>query len=116
VRLYGTTTGSGLDAYLDLKVTRGSFSGSPPAFDSCTTFTADVTDYVGAGSGVISSGMLQGFPDDYAAGRVDPVAGSPETWTTGESHVYKLQVTVENNASAQGKDAGQSFTWEARST
>jgi hypothetical protein len=116
VRLYGTTTGTGLDAYLDLKVTRGGFSGAPPAFDSCTTFTADATDYIGSGSGVIYDGTLQGFPDDHAAGRVDPLAASPETWTTGETHVYKLQITLQDNPAAQGKDVTQTFTWEARNT
>lgn len=116
VRLYGTTTGTGLDAYLDLKVTRGAFSGAPPAFDSCSTFTADATDYIGSGSGVIYDGTLQGFPDSYAAGQVDPLAAGAETWTTGEAHVYKLQITVQNNPSAQGKDATQTFTWEARNT
>jgi hypothetical protein len=30
VRLYGAATGTGLDVYLDLKVTRGGFSGAPP--------------------------------------------------------------------------------------
>jgi predicted ribosomally synthesized peptide with SipW-like signal peptide len=116
VRLYGTTTGTGLDAYLDLKVTRGGFSGAPPAFDSCTTFTPDATDYIGSGSGVIYNGTLQGFPDDYAAGHADPLAASPETWTTNETHVYKLQVTLQDNPAAQGKDAPQTFTWEARNT
>src|SRR3954468_8253984 len=116
VRLYGTSTGSGLDAYLDLKITRGSFSGAPPAFDSCASFTPDATDYVGSGGGVIYNGTLQAFPDDYASGRVDPLAAGPETWTTGESHVYKIQVTLQNNASAAGKAAGQTFTWEARNT
>jgi hypothetical protein len=116
VRLYGTTIGTGLDAYLDLKVTRGGFSAAPPAFDSCTTFTADATNYIGSGSGVIYDGTLQGFPDDYAAGQVDPLAASPETWTTSETHVYKLQITLQNNPSAQGKTATQTFTWEARNT
>jgi hypothetical protein len=116
VRLYGTTTGTGLDAYLDLKVTRGGFSGAPPAFDSCTTFTADATDYIGSGSGVIYDGTLQGLADDYAAGHVDPLAASPETWTTSEAHVYKLQITLQNNPSAQGNGATQTFTWEARNT
>jgi len=116
VRLYGTTTGSGLDAYLDLKITRGSFPGAPPAFDSCTTFSADATDYVGSGSGVIYNGTLQAFPDDYAAGRVDPLPAGPETWTNAESHVYKVQVTLQNNGSAEGKGATQTFTWEARNT
>jgi predicted ribosomally synthesized peptide with SipW-like signal peptide len=116
VRLYGTTTGSGLDAYLDLTVTRGTFPGTPPAFDSCTNFAADATDYLGSGRGVIYSGTLQGFPDDYAAGRVDPLAAGPETWTNGESHVYKLEVTLQNNLAARSLNAVQTFTWEARNT
>jgi len=113
VRLYGTTTGSGLDQYLDLKVTRGTYS-SNPGFDSCSNFTADATNYIGAGAGVIYNGTLQGFADDYAGGLVDPTPGSPETWTANEKHVYRIQVTMQNNAAAAGKSATQAFTWEAR--
>lgn len=114
VRLYGTTTGSGLDQYLNLTVTRGIFNPSEPAFDSCTNFQADATNYVGAGAGIVYSGTLQGFPDSYAAGLVDPTSGSPESWTTGEVHVYRFQVTLQNNAAAAGLGAGQTFSWEAR--
>jgi hypothetical protein len=114
VRLHGTTTGSGLDQYLDLKVTRGVYTPSDPAFKSCTNFQADATNYIGAGNGVIYNGTLQGFPDDYASGLVDPQSGSPESWTNGEVHVYKLQVTVQSNFGAQNKDATQAFKWEAR--
>ena len=71
VRLYGNTTGTGLDQYLDLKVTRGTYS-SEPGFDSCTNFTADATNYIGAGAGVVYNGTLQGYADDYAGGLVDP--------------------------------------------
>ena len=71
VRLYGTTTGSGLDQYLDLKVTRGTYTPSDPAFKSCANFQPDATNYVGAGNGVIYTGTLQGFPDDYATSVVD---------------------------------------------
>ena len=114
VRLYGTTTGTGLDQYLDLKVTRGTYNPSTPAFKSCSNFQADGTDYVGAGNGVIYNGTLQGFPDDYAAGLVDPLAGSPESWTNGEVHVYRFDVTMQNNFAAQTLDATQTFSWEAR--
>ena len=114
VRLHGTTTGTGLDAYLDLKVTRGSYSPSTPAFKSCANFQPDATNYIGAGNGVIYNGTLQGFPDDYASGLVDPLSGSPESWTTGESHVYRLDVTLQSNFGAQGKTAAQVFRWEAR--
>lgn len=111
VRLYGTTAGTGLDQYLDVVVTRGTSTGS---FDSCATFSADATDYVGAGAGVVYSGTLQGYADSYAAGLVDPTSGTPETWTNGETHAYKIRVTVQNNNSAQGLNASQEFTWEAR--
>ena len=114
LRLHGTTAGSGLDQYLDLKVTRGTYTPTDPAFKSCTNFQADGTNYIGAGNGVIYNGTLQGFPDDYASGLVDPTSGSPESWTTGEVHVYKLDVTLQSNFAAQNKDAAQTFRWEAR--
>ena len=114
VRLHGTTTGSGLDPYLDLNVTRGVYTPSTPAFKSCTNFQADGTNYIGAGNGVIYNGTLQGYPDDYASGLVDPLSGSPESWTTGEVHVYKLDVTLQSNFAAQTKDATQTFRWEAK--
>jgi hypothetical protein len=114
VRLYGTTTGSGLDPYLDLKVTRGVYSPTEPAFKSCTNFQPDGTNYIGAGNGVIYNGTLQAYADDYASGLVDPLAGSPESWATSEVHVYKLDVTLQNNFSAQNKNATQAFRWEAR--
>jgi hypothetical protein len=114
VRLHGTTTGSGLDPYLDLKVTRGVYTPSDPAFKSCTNFQADATNYIGAGNGVIYNGTLQGFPDDYASGLVDPLSGSPESWTNAEAHVYRIDVTLQSNFAAQNKDATQTFRWEAR--
>jgi hypothetical protein len=118
VRLYGTTsTGGtgGLDAYLDLRIRRGSFTGAASAFDACTNFTPDSTDY-GSGAGVVYDGTLLAYPDDHATGVVDPPAGGAETWTTGESHVYELQVTLRDDINAKGKTANQIFTWEARNT
>jgi hypothetical protein len=114
VRLHGTTSGGGLDQYLDLKVTRGTYSPSTPAYKSCTNFQPDATNYIGAGSGVVYNGTLQGYPDDYASGLVDPTSGSPESWSAGEVHVYKVDVTLQQNFAAQGKDAAQVLRWEAR--
>ena len=114
MRLYGTTTGSGLDQYLDLKVTRGTYNPSTPAFKSCTNFQADGTDYLGAGNGVIYTGTLQAYPDDYASGLVDPTSGAPESWSSGEVHVYRFDMTLQSNFAAQGKNATQTFRWEAR--
>jgi hypothetical protein len=113
VRLYGTTTGTGLDAYMTLTVTRGTSSS---AFDSCATFTPDATDYLGQGAGVIYSGTLQGFPDDFATGLHDPKTGSEATWTSGTSHAYKFVVSLPDSDSFSGLTASQSFTWEARNT
>jgi predicted ribosomally synthesized peptide with SipW-like signal peptide len=114
VRLYGTTAGTGLDPYLNLTVTRGTISSG--AFDSCANFSADATNYVGAGAGVLYSGTLQGFPDDYANGIVDPTSASPENWTNGEEHAYRFTVTLQDNNAAQGKTATQTFIWEARTS
>lgn len=112
VRLHGTTGGTGLDSHLSLKVTRGSKSS---AFSGCSDFAADSTTYIsGQPAGVVYDGTLAGFPDSNASGVVDPVASSPETWTTNESHAYRFDVTVQNDAAAAGKTATQVFRWEAQ--
>jgi hypothetical protein len=110
VKLYGSTGGNGLAQYLDLKVTRGTKSS---AFDACGDFSADATDYIGSGAGVIYDGTLQGYPDGYGAG-IDDAPGAADTWTNGENHAYKFVVTVQNDGAAQGLNASQVFTWEAR--
>jgi predicted ribosomally synthesized peptide with SipW-like signal peptide len=115
VRLYGTTTGTGLDQYTSLQITRGTYSSPEPSFSSCTNFNADNTTYIsGQAAGVIYAGTLGGFPTSWATGLVDPYSTAPETWTTNEPHVYKLQVTLGDNATAVSKDASQTFTWEAQ--
>lgn len=111
VRLYGSVSGS-LASYLTLTVTRG--TDSSPSFDSCANFTADGTNYIGAGNGVIYSGALSSFPASYAAGLVDPTSGSPETWSQDEVHSYRFAVILQDNNAAQGLTGNASFTWEAR--
>jgi hypothetical protein len=111
VRLYASVSGS-LAQYLTLTVTRG--TDSSPSFDSCLNFTADGTNYIGQGSGVIYSGALSAFPAGWAAGIVDPTSGSPESWTNPEAHSYRFAVTLQNVQAAQGLSASASFTWEAR--
>jgi hypothetical protein len=119
VKLYGAgtyTSSSSLAPYLDLTITRGSFS-SAPAFDSCTGFAADSTDYIGAGAGVIFSGTLAAFNTSYtsfADGLTDPTSSSPEVWSTSEAHVYKIRATLQSNIAAQGLNVTESFTWEAQ--
>jgi predicted ribosomally synthesized peptide with SipW-like signal peptide len=111
VKLYGSISG-GLAPYLTLTITRG--DDPTPVFDDCVGFQPDLTDYVGAGQGVIYQGTLAAFPANYAAGLVDPVGGSPETWTSPEARVYRFAVSVANDNNAQGENATASFTWEAR--
>ena len=111
VRLYGTVAG-GLAPYLTLTVTRG--TDSAPSFDSCASFSADPTDYIGAGAGVIYQAALSAFPATYATGLVDPTSGSPESWTASEVHSYRFVVTLVNDNNAQGQNATAAFTWEAQ--
>jgi len=111
VRLYAALSGT-LAPYLTLTVTRG--TDPSPAFASCSGFTADATNYLGLGAGVLYNGLLSAFPTSYATGIVDPLTASPETWTTGERHVYRFSVTLVNDNQAQGKTGAAGFTWEAR--
>lgn len=111
VRLYATVGGT-LAPYLNLTVTRGTIAS--PSFPSCAAFSADGTDYLGSGAGVIFTGALSAYPTTYAAGIVD-APGSPETWSTNEVHVYRIVVTLANNPAAQGLSSSATFTWEARS-
>jgi hypothetical protein len=111
VRLYGSISGA-LAPYLTLTVTRG--ADPAPSFPSCSGFTPDPTDYIGAGPGVIYSGSLTSFPGSAATGIEDPVAASPETWTTSEDHVYRLHVVLVNDPAARNKSASASFTWQSR--
>lgn len=107
VRLHGTTAGD-LAPYLTLTVTRG--TDSAPSFASCASFTADSTDYLGAGPGVVYSGLLSAYPATYGAGVSDPDV----TWTPGESRSYKLRVELVNDEAAEAKTATATFRWEAR--
>lgn len=111
VRLYGAMTGT-LAPYLSLSVTRG--TDSSPSFDSCANFTPDATDYIGAGPGVIWTGLLSTFPTTYAGGIVDPTSGTPESWTTSEAHTYKFVVFPVDNNTAGGRSSTFGVSWEAR--
>lgn len=113
VRIYGTVSG-GLATYLTLTITRGTIAGTPAA-KSCTGFTADSSDYLSRGAGVIYSGTLAAFPTSAAGALADPTSGATEQWDGGEAHAYKLTVTM-NSASGAGMSATADFTWLAAST
>jgi hypothetical protein len=119
VRLYGATTGgNGLNQYLQLKVTRGSFPGAAPANNACTGFQADSVTYSGGNgagaNGVLFDARMDQYPTTWAAGLADNPGGTPEAWTNPESHVYRLDVTVANDNNAAAKSHEQTFTWEAQ--
>ena len=84
-----------------------------PAAGSCTGFTADTTNYISQGAGVIYSGTVANWPATAAAAQVDPTAASPESWATGEAHGYEFQFTLANNTAAQGLTGTETFTFEA---
>jgi hypothetical protein len=113
VRLYGVADGSGLDRYFDLKLTRGRFSPTEPGHDSCADFQPDAADYIGQGAGVVHNGALRDYPYDYVSGIRDPPSGGAESWSKGESHVYKFDLTLRDDAAAQGLNANEALTWEA---
>jgi hypothetical protein len=112
VKLYGTGGGTGLDQYLNLVVTRGTFSGTPAA-GSCTGFTPDATNYISQGAGVVYSGTVANWPTSAATALTDPTSASPAVWSTSTSHGYELQATVQNNAAGQGLTGTETFTFEA---
>ena len=100
VHIYGSATGT-LPQYVNLKVTRGT---NTSAFNSCAGFTPD------GGGGVLYDGDLSAFPSTYGTGVVDP-----STWTTNDTHDFKIAVTLKNGATAaEGLSSTASFTWEAR--
>jgi hypothetical protein len=113
VRLYADASGAA-GPYLMLTVTRG--TDAAPAFKACDSFTADATDYIGAGPGVVYSGPLSDFPASYDAAIVDAVAGAEEAWTTSEVHSYQFVVSVNDDNNAQGQTGAATFYWEARNT
>jgi hypothetical protein len=113
VHLYGSTTGS-LAQYLTLTITRG--TETAPSFPSCSTFTADATNYIGSGAGVVYTGTLSNFSSsrtNYATGLVDP-----STWDAGNSRSFKFTLTLPAGAAsaAQGLSSTAAFTWEAQNT
>lgn len=114
VRMYGSTTGTGLDPYLDLTVTRGTLPALTAG--SCSGFAPDIANHIGAGPGVMYRGSLRDYPDEYSGGLVDREAAGPESWADGERHAYRFQISVRDDNAAQGRTAGQTFVWEARSS
>jgi len=112
MKLFGTRTGTGLDRYVQLTVTRGTSNATAPK--SCTGFKPDTRNYLGAGKGVVFNGRVAQFPKTWAAARYDPVGGTPERWTKGESRAYRFRVRVVDDQAAMGLWLSQKFSWQVR--
>jgi hypothetical protein len=114
VRLYGTTTGGGLDRDLVVVVTRG--WSARDEFPSCRSFVPDRRNYARLGRGVVFVGTLAGLPHAWATGTDDAARGARRAWRRGQSHVYRFSVSLPKTVGndAQGLTAEQAFVWEAR--
>ncbi|OFW62534.1 MAG: hypothetical protein A2135_00930 [Actinobacteria bacterium RBG_16_67_15] len=104
VRLYGAVAGgTGLEAYLDLEIERG--SGSCAAFGGAIVVWQNSTD---GDLGVFLAGHT-----DFATGVDDwaPVGGG-----SADMVPYRFTVTLQDDNAAQGESAVVGFTWEAQSS
>ena len=112
VKLYTASALGSLAPYVNLTITPGTQAVS--VFPDCTGFVAD-------GGGSIFSGTLQGFAtahSGWANGLADN-PGSGTEWATGNTVVYRFQVSVQDTNSANGGSSAlttgeHAFTWEAR--
>lgn len=113
MRLFGTRTGTGLDQYVELTVTRGTSRAVTPR--SCAGFAADSRNYLGAGRGVVFKGLVSQFPKTWSAASYDPAGGTAEKWTKGEARAFRFHVRVVDNQAAMGLWLTQKFSWQVRS-
>jgi signal peptidase len=104
VGMYGLTTGTGLDNYLALQITRGTLPAGTPAA-SCTGFDADSNDYMANGAGVVYSGMLSDLPTTENTALGDPVPA----WAAGGAVAYRMTIELIDSNSAQSTNATQHF-------
>lgn len=108
VKLYGSTTftsGSDLGQYLDLtieEVTIGTGSCGTP--DTVTS---------------IYSGTLSVNTGAFAVDHTDWSTGLASNWApsaSGETQVYRLTATLQDDNNAQSLDSTATFNWEAQNT
>lgn len=100
VRVFGAATGTGLDAYLDLTIERGT--------GDCTTF-GDATAFWTGTNGDL--GDFLGSATDFASGSDawQPTGGAPD-----DTVPYRFTMTLQDDNNAQGLATSITFTWEAQ--
>jgi len=99
VSLYGSTGGSGLDAYLDMTVD----IGTGGVFGDCIGFSLSSTPF---------SGTLASFSATHTNFASGVLAWSPAA--TPQSRTYRFTLTLQDDNAAQGLNATATFTWEAQ--
>lgn len=102
VKLYGSIGGTGLAAYLTLKVEKGS-GADPGSGHSCVGFSATST--------LFDTAAMNTFASTYAGGY------DGATFTSGTTAVYRFTVALPADTEctdACSKTASATFTWEAR--
>lgn len=104
VKLYGATTSAagGLEAYLNVVVTRGTVSSG--SFPSCAGFTAD------SSGSELFNGRLSTFPTTLAGA----ISDTNPAWSVNEVHAYRFTASVVDDVNAEGRTVTQNFTWDAR--
>jgi predicted ribosomally synthesized peptide with SipW-like signal peptide len=107
VKLYLPDAVGALGQYVDMTVTAG--TDATPVFGDCAGFVAD--------GAPIFDDTLQAFRAAHT-GWADGLAynpGSATKWAQGDSVTYRVQLTVQDDNSAQGKVTGDHrLMWEAR--
>jgi hypothetical protein len=108
VELYMATPIGAVGPYVDMKVDVG--TQATPAFPDCTGFTSTANLY---------TGTLSGFQTTYGA------AGSglaysphgPSPWTSGDTVVYRVSLTLQSTARGAGDNFSgvHTYTWHAHS-
>lgn len=111
VRQFASTSGT-LIPYVQLKVTRG--TGLSAGWPACTGFSADATNYIGQGNGVVYNGALSSFPTSSGTATLDPTNASPETWSNLETHAFQYEISLTDTTAAQGLSGSMTITWEAQ--
>lgn len=108
VKLYGSTTTNTTDLgeYLDLTVEEVTVTTQ----GDCAGATQDAQIYTGTLS--VNSGAFTVDHTQWSDGLASNWAPS----ANGETQVYRITVTLQDNDSAQGLDTTGTFTWEAQNT
>lgn len=101
VKVYGSTAGSGLDAYLDTTIRLGT-GGS---FASCLGFVPTSTIY---------SGTLAGFAAAHSDWATGLTAWSPAI--SPDARTFEVTVTLQDDDGAEALDATANFTWEVQNS